>query len=552
MNKLNKVFMLLSTTAMLCSPMTVLAYEKNETVYTNLKYDGSIERITVSNHLSKLNKEDIQDETTLKDILNISGNEEYYQSDNKLTWKNNNSSEIFYQGITEQATPIEVEVKYYLNGEEKDLKDIEGKSGDIKIEINFKNKLEKYVVINGKRTKIYTPFVTTVGTIVKDSTNAEISNGKVVGTGNKSVFAGIASPGLYDSLKLDELKDFDSITISYTTKKFELNDIYIVSTPKLIEETDLSLFDKLDTVYTDIDKLQSSMDEIENGAEKLLSGSKDLDEGTIKLVTSLKTIKDATSQLNNGSKNLSSGVSEIVASLSQASKELNAKEKDIIELQTANKQYMTQSINELSTLLNNDQISNVVFNKMVQGYIQATNDDISSKPLTEKALKVYKAFYSKSQTELVAIFGEYTGSAVNVLTLCGKYYIFYANYTTINSLSTSLKTLTSSLTSALTQVQSGTTTISNGLDKVNDGINKIYSGSKTLEDGTSKLVEGTNTLYEGIKTYNTEGINKLSNYKNEIKETTDKIEALKTLSKNYKGYASNNAKQTTFIYSIKK
>ena len=139
MNKLNKIFMLLGTTAMLCSPMTVLAYEKNETVYTNLKYDGSIERITVSNHLSKLNKEDIQDETTLKNILDISGDEEYYQSDNKLTWKNNNSSEIFYQGITEQATPIEVEVKYYLNGEEKDLKDIEGKSGDIKIELKSFN-----------------------------------------------------------------------------------------------------------------------------------------------------------------------------------------------------------------------------------------------------------------------------------------------------------------------------------------------------------------------------------------------------------------------------
>ena len=140
--------MLMGTTAMLCSPLTVLAYDKNETVYTNLKYDGSIEKITVSNHLSNLTDKDIEDETTLKDILNISGDESFYQNENKLTWKSSKSNEIFYQGVSEQATPIEVNVKYFLNGEETNYKDMEGKSGDIKIELNFTNRLEKYVVIN--------------------------------------------------------------------------------------------------------------------------------------------------------------------------------------------------------------------------------------------------------------------------------------------------------------------------------------------------------------------------------------------------------------------
>ena len=552
MNKLYKAIMLMGTTAMLCSPLTVLAYDKNETVYTNLKYDGSIEKITVSNHLSKLNKEDIEDETTLKDILNVSGDEKFYQNENKLSWKSNDSSEIFYQGVSEQATPIEVKVKYYLNGEEKDLKDIEGKSGDIKIELNFNNRLEKYVTINGKKTKIYTPFVTTVGTIVKDSTNASISNGKVVSTGNKNIFAAIASPGLYESLKFDEIKDFDSVTISYTTDNFKLNDIYIVSTPKLIEDTDLKLFDKLDTVYADIDKLQSSMDEIEAGADKLLNGTKELDEGTKTLVTSLKTIKTATSQLNNGAAKLNSGVSEIVDSLNNAQKELNAKQKDIKELQTANQKYMNESLNAINYLISNNQVANAVFTKMVGAYSQGNNDDISNKSMSEKALKVYKAFSSKTPAELYQIFGDYTETAGTVLKACGQYYIFYANYTTINSLSNSLSTLTSSLTNALTQVQEGTKTVSNGLSKVNDGINKIYAGSESLKEGTSKLVDGTETLTNGIKMYNQEGINKLSEYKNEMKNTTDKLETLKNLSKNYKGYASSNSNNTTFISVIKK
>ena len=95
-------------------------------------------------------------------------------------------------------------------------------------------------------------------------------------------------------------------------------------------------------------------------------------------------------------------------------------------------------------------------------------------------------------------------------------------------------------------------TVSNGLSQVNTGINKIYEGSETLKEGTSKLVDGTENLTNGIKKYNSEGINKLSDYKNEIKTTTDTLEALKNLSKNYKGYASSNANNTTFISVIKK
>ena len=54
MNKLYKGIMLMATSAMLCSPLTVLAYDKTETVYTNLKYDGSIEKITVSPNINNV------------------------------------------------------------------------------------------------------------------------------------------------------------------------------------------------------------------------------------------------------------------------------------------------------------------------------------------------------------------------------------------------------------------------------------------------------------------------------------------------------------------
>lgn len=552
MNKLNKALMLLGVSSMIAlTPMTALAYEKSETVYTNLKTDGSVSKITVSNHLSNLSKEDIEDETTLKDFLNINGNEKFKLNNNKLTWTDVNNKDIYYQGTTEKATPIEVKVTYFLNGEEISEKKLEGKSGEVTIKLEFTNTMSNKVNINGKTTTLYTPFVTTVGTVVKNADNASISNGKTVSTGNKSTMVAIASPGLYDSLQLDELKSLNEVEIKYTTKKFKLSNIYIVSTPKIIEETDLDIFNKLDLVYTDINKLQENMNTIEEGANKLAEGSKKLDAGTETLTSSLKTAKEATSKLSTGSESLVSGLSQILAELQNADKSIKAKQAEIAKLQETNKAFMNNYLNEASTLVSIPGYSDV-FTKMVYGYISGTNDDISNASTSEKLLKVYTAFSTKSEAELYSIFGDYTKYAGDILRAAGEYYVFYANYTTINTLANTLTSLTSELDTALTTATTGAKHINSGLSQVKIGLDKMYEGAKQLSNGASELNDGMNTLSTGISTYNKEGINKLSSYADKAKTYTTKLKKLKKLSEKYEGYASNNADSTIFVSVIKK
>ena len=83
------------------------------------------------------------------------------------------------------------------------------------------------------------------------------------------------------------------------------------------------------------------------------------------------------------------------------------------------------------------------------------------------------------------------------------------------------------------------------------GIAKLYNGSVLLVNGSKDLKDGATTLSNGTKKFNKEGINKLSNYASTIKKYSNKVDKLVELSKDYKGYASNNSTTTNFISVVK-
>ena len=313
MNKKFKFISLTIITSLMLNPISALALTKDENVYTNLNYDGTVASKIVSNRITNNNKEDIEDETKLKEILNISGNEKYTSKEDKIVWQAD-GNDIIYQGTTDIDLPIETEIKYYLNDKETDIKDIVGKSGKIKITLNFKNKRINTVKINGKLEKLYTPFVVTVGTMldVKDNKNISIDNGKTVNTGSRNMIVGIASPGLYDSIKLDELKGLDSINISFDTTNFNPKEIYMVATPNLLSQTDLNVFKKMDSLYSNINLLQKNMNEIEKGSKKLEDGANNILDGNSKLSQNIKTAQSYIAKIKDGAIGINSGVNQII------------------------------------------------------------------------------------------------------------------------------------------------------------------------------------------------------------------------------------------------
>ena len=130
----------------------VYALTKEENVYAKLNESGNVKNISVSEHLYDYNGNKINDKTSLKDIENVNGNEKFTQNGENLLWETNGDN-IYYKGTYEKDLPISVNVKYYLDGEEKNVNDILGKKGNIKIVLNYKNNSYKNMNINGKTEK---------------------------------------------------------------------------------------------------------------------------------------------------------------------------------------------------------------------------------------------------------------------------------------------------------------------------------------------------------------------------------------------------------------
>jgi X-X-X-Leu-X-X-Gly heptad repeat protein len=486
-NKFNKLLLL----GLIILPMNTYALDKHENVYEVLNRDGSRNSISVTNRLSYIGDSDITDETELRNILNISGDEEFEQRKNNLTWKNS-GKEILYTGTTDKKSPITTSITYKLNNEDININDLIGKEGNVEITINLENTDINY--INGN--KLYTPFVTTVATIIDNNTNnIDISNGKVIQNGEKNFAVGIAAPGLYDSIGLKDLKDLNKIVIKYYTHNFSYHDIYVVSTPKLLSNTDMDIFNKIDTLTSDINTLQMNMNKIQKGSNKVNDGTKDLNKY-------LKQANSGINQLSEGADKLATGVNTLYTAFNASTSDETLAQ--LQSLLNSDKEAITTLTTKLATAVNTTDLDSMYVQIMTlgQGTCPSQYTDFCT---NYKMLQLLKYNYASVESQIKMI----------------------------NSLKQPLKT-----------INDGTKEISTNLKKVKSAISSIYNGSTELKNGMNEL----NT---GIETFNKEGINKLSDYADKIDNYSDKVQDLVKLSKKYNGFASDNADETMFITVIK-
>ena len=139
-------------------PVTTVAAatpEKEQTVYVNADQNGNVEKVIVSNWLKNTDKEStLEDNSELNDITNVKGEESYTQGSNgKLVWAAD-GNDIYYQGETRKELPVSVKMTYFLDGREISAADLAGKSGKVKIRIDYTNKSAQTTKISGKKETI--------------------------------------------------------------------------------------------------------------------------------------------------------------------------------------------------------------------------------------------------------------------------------------------------------------------------------------------------------------------------------------------------------------
>jgi len=538
----NKLFKSLLVASVLMYPLNTFAAPiKKETVFTNLDSEGKVVETVVTNHICPKSLKEFEDQTRLNEIVNINGSETFTQEGTKLTWKVE-GKDIYYQGNTNEEQPIDISIKYYLNGKELKPNEIKGQKGNVKIKLHLKNKLKNRVKVKGKYETLYTPFVVLAGTIIDAENNSNISatNGRVVNTGDKNIVASIASPGLYESINLNKLSSLNEIEFSFYTTDFKMDNIYIIATPKLLDEKDTKLFKDLNKVTDSIKLLQDSMDKIQNGSNQLKNGTNDLLSGVNLISSKLPTEQD--NQTNETKLTYLKGQNDTtVVSLTQANQQLSTKLAAInSKIATANsKKSDAEASKNKATALYNSKKTEI-------------NQVLALKPLLNQTDEVINAQTNGAFTTKAAL-----AEAVNNAELVKG--LYEATTALDSSLDSTIQLLNETKTSLTTSIEAN-----KNLIKLISGNNQVVESSITtissmrtlsgamnqLNGGIKKLNEGATTLNTGIAKFNKEGINKLSSYSNTISNYSSKAEALISLSKNYKGYASDNVSETIFVNKV--
>lgn len=276
------------------------AVYKEETVYVNADATGTTDEVTVSNWLKNSGSVSgsLTDASTLKDIKNVKGDETFKASGDTLTW-NTDGEDIYYQGTTDQDLPVSVKLTYYLDGKEIKPADLKGKSGHLKIQVDYTNKEKKTVSVDGKQEEVYTPFVMMTGMILPNETfsNVTIDNGKVISDGSKNIVVGFGMPGMKESLNLDESKTEDltipeSLCVEADVTDFTMSSTFTVALTDLLDDID---FDNI----VDVDSLKSSLDELEDAALQLVSGSDTLADGAGTLADGVNSYTEGADTLND-------------------------------------------------------------------------------------------------------------------------------------------------------------------------------------------------------------------------------------------------------------
>ena len=303
---------------------------KEETVYVIADANGNPTRTIVSAWLKNPEEADtITDRSTLTGIENVKGSETYTTDANgDLVWQAD-GSDIYYQGSSDAPLPITANITYTLDGVDVTPELLEGATGHLVMTFHYINHTAAERVVNGKSVTLYQPFAVVSGAMLDNSkvSNVEVTNGKVINSGDQTIVVGLAMPGLKESLGLDELEDSDgnpvdidvpeSVTIEADVTDFSLLTTITIAENTLLDELDLEDVKTFDDLQEAMDELTDASTKLVDGTEELYDGAGDLKDGTNELADGAKALDDGAGDLKDGTKELADGASTLKGGTSE-------------------------------------------------------------------------------------------------------------------------------------------------------------------------------------------------------------------------------------------
>ena len=507
-------------------PVTVFAQsndenptEKTETVYSVLNSDGSISDTIVS---SWLHDEDginnIKETLNLTDVKNIKSNEKPSKDGNTYTW-NANGNDVYYEGTATKQLPVSVKIRYELDGQEMSAKDMEGKSGHLKLMISFTNNYSQVKNINGKSIVIHPSYL--AGGMLNMSTgkfsNVKCESGKIVNDGTNEMLAFANIPGLNETLKsagLDKVNNqlgiSDDVTVEADVNDFDLGSIMVGMTNEIDLASELGEIGSVSELTDGIDQLIEADDQLIDGSKQLYDGTTQLKEQAAPLTGSSDQVRQLSAgaiQLNDGVKALQTGLTAYtngVDTLAAGSQQLYG---------------IPQGVS---------QIQNGVSGNLGQG---KTNLLDGATALNEGLKQLEAQVNTLTPTELDTMQTQIQGA---MATLAGMQKTITDDSATLGDLSNSLNTASNAITTITKyneDLKSDVGTLKNDVSDLKDQIsnknneigeknNEIKEQIKLINDQINKINQATEDANSKIDTAYTTAVNAL----NEAKSATDDVE----------------------------
>ena len=500
-------------------PVTVFAQsndenptEKTETVYSVLNSDGSISDTIVS---SWLHDEDginnIKETLNLTDVKNIKSNEKPSKDGNTYTW-NAKGNDVYYEGTATKQLPVSVKIRYELDGQEMSAKDIEGKSGHLKLMISFTNNYSEVKNINGKSIVIHPSYL--AGGMLNMSTgkfsNVKCESGKIVNDGTNEMLAFANIPGLNETLKsagLDKVNNqlgiSDDVTVEADVNDFDLGSIMVGMTNEIDLASELGDIGSVSELTDGIDQLIEADDQLIDGSKQLYDGTTQLKEQAAPLTGS----SDQVRQLSNGAIQLNDGVKALQTGLTAYT--------NGVDTLAAGSQQLYGIPQGVS------QIQNGVSGNLGQG---KTNLLDGATALNEGLKQLEAQVNTLTPTELDTMQTQIQGA---MATLAGMQKTITDDSATLGDLSNSLNTASNAITTITKyneDLKSDVGTLKNDVSDLKDQIsnknNEIDEKNNEIKEQIKLINDQINKINQATEDANTTAVNAL----NEAKSATDDVE----------------------------
>ena len=532
-------------------PVTVFAQnndenptEKTETVYSVLNSDGSISDTIVS---SWLHDEDginnIKETLNLTDVKNIKSNEKPSKDGNTYTW-NAKGNDVYYEGTGTKQLPVSVKLRYELDGQEMSAKDMEGKSGHLKLTISFTNNYSEIKNINGKSIVIHPSYL--AGGMLNMSTgnfsNVKCESGKIVNDGTNEMLAFANIPGLNETLRsagLDKVNNqlgiSDDVTVEADVNNFDLGSIMVGMTNEIDLASELNGIGSVSELTDGIDQLIEADDQLIDGSKKLYDGTTQLKEGIAPLSSAypqIETLTNAFDQLHDGTTTLSTGLNQYTAGVDQL---------NVVSKQNLYK--LSMGATTLNTSLNNEesksQLTQLVqesndLNEGIQ-YLneQVNGDDSMLKPDMVKNLTEALKTTNEQVGKLGQVLNDLQDQEGAFVDLSNQITKASENINKLGTLQTSFKEVTDGASAIITADNEQIKSVDDQLAAIRTKeINALNASIEALKNAANAVPEDDTT---GAKAKIEEQINALESQKATLGDASSLSVTLKDLSQSQVG-----------------